>query len=155
MRKRRFVFPLTATIAFSCLVCACACQSSSVQGNIASASFSETASRSLDSSVTCKNNGGNSDPFEIHKDGRVRFSFTNHSDEDIVITIHKEGLLGTWGGTVTVNGKTEFNVPANDSVEYDTDGSNMSDGTYRCEAFNEYGSDFDYVCALRELDYTP
>ena len=72
-----------------------------------------------------------------------------------MITIHKKGIFGIWGGAVTVNGKSEFKVPANDSVEFDTNGSKMASGTYRCEASNEDGKDFDYVCALRELDYTP
>ena len=156
MRKRLLAFPLIAAIALSCAVGACASPyASSDEANSVSDSFSEIIPFSLGNSVTCKNNSGNSDPFDIHKAGRVRFYFTNNSDEDIVITIHKQGLFGIWGGAVTVNGESEFEVPANDSVEYDTNGSTMAKGTYRCEASNEYGKDFDYICALRELDYTP
>jgi hypothetical protein len=156
MRKKLLAFPLIAAIALSCAVSACASPyTSSDDVSSVSASFSEIIPFSLGNSVTCKNNSGNSDPFEIHEAGRVRFYFTNNTDSDIVITIHKKGIFGIWGGAVTVNGKSEFKVPANDSVEFDTNGSKMASGTYRCEASNEDGKDFDYVCALRELDYTP
>ena len=156
MRKKLFTFSLMSAIAFSCAVSACTSPyTSSDEVNSVSASFSEIIPFSLGNSVTCKNNSGNSDPFDIHKAGRVRFYFTNNSDENIVITIHKQGIFGIWGGAVTVNGESEFKVPAHDSVEYDTNGSTMAKGNYRCEASNEDGKDFDYICALRELDYTP
>ena len=106
----------------------------------------------LGNSVTCQNSSGNSDPFEIHQAGQIRFYFANHSDEDIVITIHKQRLFGIWSGKVTVNGESEFEIPAHDSVEFDANGSNMAKGTYRCEASNKNGSDFDYLCAPMTCD---
>ena len=156
MKKTLINLSLAIAMAFSCVVGASACTSDpSIERNDRAAACSEIVPFSLGNSVSCKNNSGDSDPFTIHKNGRVRFYFTNNSDIDIIITIHKQGLLGSWGGNVTVNGQSEFKIPANKSIEFDTDGSKMSKGTYRCEAFNEDGSDFNYVCALRELDYTP
>lgn len=155
MRKKQLIVPLIAAVALSSAICACADSSAPSEGAYGASTSSEITSLTLGRSVTCQNNSGDSDPFEIHEAGRVRFYFTNNTDTDIVVAIHKDTILGTWGGQVAVNGKSEFEVPANDSVEINTDGSHMAKGTYRCEAFNEDGSDFDYICSLRELDYTP
>ena len=154
MKKKIASLSLALVMAMGCIPGASACATNEVPpSNVSSQSVAVPFS--LGNSVSCQNDRGDSDPFDIHMRGRVRFYFTNNGYEDIVITIHKKGLLNTWGSAVTVNGKSSFTVPAKKSVEFDTDGSTISKGTYRCEASNSNGTKFNYVCALRELDYTP
>ena len=93
--------------------------------------------------VSCQNNRGDSNPFDIHSNGTVSFSFTNNGLEDVFITVHKQGLLNRWGRAVSVNGCDSFSVPVGQSVQIDTDGSAWSKGTYRFQASNDTGTDFD------------
>ena len=147
MKRTRFHRSLALSAALACLLCLAAC------GGQNTASSSPAAP--LEYTVSCQNNRGDSAPFDIHSNGTVSLSFTNNGLEDVFITVHKQGLLNRWGGAVSVNGCDSFSVPVGQSVQIDTDGSAWSKGTYRFQASNDTGTDFDYACTMQELDYIP
>ena len=147
MKRTRFHRALACSAALACLLCLSACGNQNTDVSSPAAPLEYT--------VSCQNNRGDSDPFDIHANGTVSLSFTNDGQEDISVTVQKQGLFHTWGGTVTANGQDSFSVPAGQSAQFDTDGSAWSKGTYRFQASNDTGTDFDYACTLQELDYIP
>ena len=105
-------------------------------------------------SVTCNSATGTTNTFDVHEKGRVRFYVWNDDGEEAVtLTVQKKGLI--FWNDVTVNGADSFEVPAEDSKLFDTDGSDWSKGTYRFTATNVNGTPFAYTVDIRELDYNP